>query len=111
METIILYPVKAPHTRPMMCGCARAMARNNAHRDMVVLTPAQVISEAERAFKGFCSGQEVNGLTDDIRTLQAMYMSAYITEYHREHKNMMYSLKRLVKKSVIDLVLRMIRIA
>lgn len=106
-----LYPVKAEQTRPMVCGMARAMARNTAHKDMVVLTPTQVIHEAERAFTAFCGGQELAGLTDDYRALRVMYKSAYITEYHRERNKMMHSLKRLVKESLIDLVLRIIRIA
>ncbi len=82
---MFLYPINSAHTRPMVCGVARSTARNHARSDSkskVNVTPVSVISEAERAFKGFCRGHEANGLTNNYMALQAMYMSAYITEYH-----------------------------
>jgi len=95
---VTLYPVKARHTRPLVCGIAKAMARCNAICDLfsdIVLTDEQVHNHAVTAFRAFCESQEVDNLTDDMKVLEAMYTSAYEQMYHTRYSEMLSNLEKM----------------
>ena len=97
----ILYPVNARHTRPLVCGIAKAMARCHAICDLfsdIVLTDEMVHNHATIAFKGFCESQESDSLTDDLEALQQLYVDAYEGMYHQRYAEILSNLAQMAKE-------------
>lgn len=95
-----LYPIIAEHTRPLIRGIAKALARCDAMGDLfsdsdIVLTNEHVHNNALEAFKRFCESQGTEELTDDIEILQRMYVDAYEGMYRQRYAEVIANLEKM----------------
>lgn len=98
---VFLYPVNARHTKPLVCGMAKAMAKCHVACDIVTLielSEEEVHNHAVASFKAFCENQEVDCLTDDMEALETMYTSAYEQMYHTRYAEVIADLERIAKE-------------
>lgn len=98
MTDIILYPINAKHTAPIIQGLAQQAARCQVMCDLL----SDVRMDAEEAhnyavieFLAFSRRQEVNVLTDDIEVLEMMYIGAYKVMYHQRYDEVLANLEKM----------------
>lgn len=85
---LVLYPIEAQHTAPIIRGLSQQAARCQVMCDLlgdIVLTPEDVHKYAVIEFLAFSRRQDVEVLTDDIEALEALYVDAYKGMYHQRY--------------------------
>ena len=98
---VILYPVGARHTRPLVRGIAKAMAKFHAICDIFIdikSSQEQVHNNAVVSFKAFCESQECDSLTDDMKALEALYVDAYVETYNTRYAQILSNLEMIAKE-------------
>lgn len=105
METITLYPVKAPRTEPLIRSIAQQTARCQVMCDLIdniTMTAEEAHNYAVIEFGLFSNRQEVYNLTDDTDALQAMYVDAYTEMYHARYTEVIDNLAEIAKQRELD---------
>jgi hypothetical protein len=102
---IILYPVQAPHTEPIIQGLAQQAARCQVMCDLladITLTAEEVRKYATIEFGLFSKRQEVETLTDDMEALEALYVSAYEQMYRSRYAEILNNLEKMAEQRNLE---------
>ena len=101
MRDIILYPIDAPHTQPIIRGLAQQAARCQVMCDLlndIKMTAEEAHNYATIEFGAFSRRQEVDALTDDIEALETLYVDAYKTMYRQRYAEVIANLEAMAKE-------------
>lgn len=99
--SIVLYPIEAPHTQPIIRGLAQQAARCQVMCDLlndIKMTAEEAHNYATIEFGAFSRRQEVDALTDNLEALEALYVDAYEVMYRQRYAEVMSNLAKMAKE-------------
>lgn len=101
MTDIILYPIKAKHTAPIIQGLAQQSARCQVMCDLLSdtrMNAEEAHNYAVIEFGAFSRRQEDYTLTDNREALQRLYVDAYVVMYGTKYDEAIANLEAMAKK-------------